>query len=88
MNEPISDKSSLNISLPMLIQAVVGISSLIWIYSQLDSRLSFVEKDIQMLNKNVESLLSLQDRPISSDHIQFERIKYLEKELDRLRDKP
>ena len=72
----------------MLIQAVVGISSLIWIYSQLDSRLSFVEKEIQMLNKNIESLLSLQDRPISSDHIQFERIKYLEKELDRLRDKP
>ena len=87
MSKPISDKSSLNVSLPMLIQAVVGISSLIWIYSQLDSRLSFVEKEMQMLNKNVESLLSLQDSPISSDHIQFERIKYLEKELDRLRDK-
>lgn len=87
MSKPISDKSSLNVSLPMLIQAVIGISSLIWIYSQLDSRLSFVEKEMQMLNKNVESLLSLQDSPISSDHIQFERIKYLEKELDRLRDK-
>jgi len=71
----------------MLIQAVIGISSLIWIYSQLDSRLSFVEKEMQMLNKNVESLLLLQDSPISSDHIRFERIKYLEKELDRLRDK-
>ena len=71
----------------MLIQAVIGISSLIWIYSQLDSRLSFVEKEMQMLNKNVESLLLLQDSPISSDHIQFERIKYLEKGLDRLRDK-
>ena len=87
MSKPISDKSSLNVSLPMLIQAVIGISSLIWIYSQLDSRLSFVEKEMQMLNKNVESLLLLQDSPISSDHIQFERIKYLEKELDRLRDK-
>jgi len=87
LSKPISDKSSLNVSLPMLIQAVIGISSLIWIYSQLDSRLSFVEKEMQMLNKNVESLLSLQDSPISSDHIQFERIKYLEKELDRLRDK-
>jgi len=87
LSKPISDKSSLNVSLPMLIQAVIGISSLIWIYSQLDSRLSFVEKEMQMLNKNVESLLLLQDSPISSDHIQFERIKYLEKELDRLRDK-
>lgn len=87
MSKPISDKSSLNVSLPMLIQAVIGISSLIWIYSQLDSRLSFVEKEMQMLNKNVESLLLLQDSPISSDHIRFERIKYLEKELDRLRDK-
>jgi len=87
LSKPISDKSSLNVSLPMLIQAVIGISSLIWIYSQLDSRLSFVEKEMQMLNKNVESLLLLQDSPISSDHIRFERIKYLEKELDRLRDK-
>jgi len=50
LSKPISDKSSLNVSLPMLIQAVIGISSLIWIYSQLDSRLSFVEKEIQMLN--------------------------------------
>ena len=45
------------------------------------------EMNPEMLNKNVESLLLLQDSPISSDHMQFERIKYLDKELDRLRDK-
>ena len=31
--------------------------------------------------------MSLQDAPITSDHQQFERLKYIEKELDRLRDK-
>jgi hypothetical protein len=31
--------------------------------------------------------LEMQDAPITSDHQQFERLKYLEKELDRLRDK-
>jgi len=31
--------------------------------------------------------MSLQDAPITSDYQQFERLKYLEKELDRMRDK-
>jgi len=31
--------------------------------------------------------LEMQDMPITSDHQQFERIKYLEKELDILRGK-
>lgn len=37
--------------------------------------------------KDVEHLMSLQDAPITSDYQQFERIKYLEKEMDRIRDK-
>jgi cell fate (sporulation/competence/biofilm development) regulator YmcA (YheA/YmcA/DUF963 family) len=36
---------------------------------------------------NLNHLLEMQDAPITSDHQQFERLKYLEKELDRLRDK-
>ena len=86
MNKPLSESSGLNISLGMLIQAVVGISSLIWIYSQLDSRLAFVEKEISSMTENVDKLLEMQDAPITSDYQQFERLKYLEKELDRIRD--
>ena len=70
----------------MLIQAIVGISSLIWIYSQLDSRLAFVEKEISSMTTSVTKLLEMQDAPITSDYQQFERLKYLEKELDRIRD--
>jgi hypothetical protein len=29
----------------------------------------------------------MQDSPITSDYQQFERLKYIEKELDRLRDR-
>lgn len=87
MPKPIGQDSSLNISLPMLIQAIVGISSLIWIYSQLDSRLAFVEKEISSMTTSVTKLLEMQDAPITSDYQQFERLKYLEKELDRIRDK-
>lgn len=86
MPKPIGQDSSLNISLPMLIQAIVGISSLIWIYSQLDSRLAFVEKEISSMTTSVTKLLEMQDAPITSDYQQFERLKYLEKELDRIRD--
>ena len=86
MAKPLSESSGLNISLGMLIQAVVGISSLIWIYSQLDSRLAFVEKEISSMTENVDKLLEMQDAPITSDYQQFERLKYLEKELDRIRD--
>ena len=42
-NKPIGDQSSLNISLPMLIQAVGFIAAMVWGYGQLDSRISFLE---------------------------------------------
>ena len=45
MNNRISDKTSLNISLPMIIQVVGFISAMVWGYSQLTTRMSFVENE-------------------------------------------
>ena len=41
MANPISDKSSLNISLPMLLQAIGFIGAMVWGYGQLNTRISF-----------------------------------------------
>ena len=53
----------------------------------LSGRVMHLEKFAEQHKGDVEQLLSMQDAPITSDHQQFERLKYLEKELDRLRDK-
>ncbi len=46
-----------------------------------------IEKFAEQAKSDLDHLVEMQDMPITSDHQQFERIKYLEKELDRLRDK-
>lgn len=53
----------------------------------LSARMMHIEKFAEQSKKDLDHLLSMQDAPITSDHQQFERIKYLEKELDRLRNK-
>lgn len=53
----------------------------------LGARMMHLEKFAEQSKGDLDHLMSLQDTPITSDHQQFERIKYLEKELDRLRDK-
>lgn len=53
----------------------------------LSARMMHIEKFAEQAKNDLEVLNSMQDAPITSDHQQFERLKYLEKELDRLRDK-
>ena len=53
----------------------------------LSARMMHIEKFAEQAKADLDNLVSKQDEPITSDHQQFERIKYLEKELDRLRDK-
>jgi hypothetical protein len=53
----------------------------------LSARMMHIEKFAEQSKKDLDHLLSMQDSPITSDHQQFERIRYLEKELDRMRDK-
>ena len=53
----------------------------------LSARMMHIEKFAEQSKVDLNHLLEMQDSPITSDFQQFERIKYLEKELDRLRDK-
>lgn len=53
----------------------------------LSARMMHIEKFAEQSKVDIDHLLEMQDSPITSDFQQFERIKYLEKELDRLRDK-
>ena len=53
----------------------------------LSARMMHIEKFAEQAKSDLDHLVEMQDMPITSDHQQFERLKYLEKELDRLRDK-
>ena len=88
--KPISDNSSLNISLPMIIQAVTFIVMLVYGYSQLNARISFLEYQVAMNEEHIidleEDAENNQDAEIPADIKQNQRIEYLEREVDRLRD--
>ena len=83
---PIGEKSSLNITLPMLIQAVGFIAAMVWGYGQLDSRISFLEHQASMNEQAIAEMKALQDAPIPSDVRQDEKLKKIEQEILRLRD--
>ena len=87
--KPISDDSSLNISLPMLIQAVGLIGAMVWGYGQLNARISFLEYQVAMHESHIERIeenaYENQDAEIPADIRQNQRIDYLEKEMDRIR---
>ena len=88
-DKPISDNSSLNISLPMLIQAIGLIGAMVWGYGQLNNRISFLEYQVAINEEHItrmeEEAEANQNAEIPADIRQNQRIEYLEKELDRLR---
>ena len=88
--KPISDNSSMTISLPMIIQAVTFIVMLVWGYSQLNARISFLEYQVAMNEEHIidleEDAEKNQDAEIPADIKQNQRIEYLEREVERLRD--
>jgi hypothetical protein len=53
----------------------------------LSARMMHIEKFAEQSKADLDHLLEMQDAPITSDHQQFERIRYLEKEVDILRAK-
>ena len=89
--KPISDNSSLSISLPMIIQAVTFVVMLVWGYSQLNARISFLEYQVAMNEEHIidieEDAEANQDAEIPADIKQNQRIEYLEKEVERLRNR-
>tara|TARA_R110000744_G_scaffold336683_1_gene441931 strand:+ start:287 stop:574 length:288 start_codon:yes stop_codon:yes gene_type:complete len=87
--KPLSESSSLNISLPMLIQAVGFIGTMIWGFGELNGRISFLEYQVKMNEEHIvameEEASINQDAEIPADIRQDEKISFLEKEVERLR---
>ena len=54
--KPISDNSSLSISLPMIIQAVGFIGALVYGYGQLNTRISFLEYQVAINEEHLERM--------------------------------
>ena len=86
MNNRISDKTSLSISLPMIIQVVGFISAMVWGYSQLTTRMSFVENEASRNTQAIKEIKDLQDAPIPSDIKQDTRLDYLEAQINNNND--
>ena len=86
MNNRINDKTSLNISLPMIIQIVGFISAFVWGYSQLTTRISFVENQAGRNGQYIDEMKALQDAPIPSDVRQDELIRVLTSTINGVED--
>lgn len=73
----------------MLIQAVGLIGAMVWGYGQLNARISFLEYQVAMHENHIERIEENadenQDAEIPADIRQNQRIDYLEKEMDRIR---
>lgn len=81
MNNRVSDKTSLNISLPMIIQVVGFISAMVWGYSQLTTRIAFVENQAGRNGQYIDEMKALQDAPIPSDVRQDELIRVMDAKI-------
>ena len=86
MNNRISDKTSLNISLPMIIQIVGFLTTMVWGYSQLTSRIAFVENQSERNGQYIDEMKALQDAPIPSDVRQDELIRVLTSTINGVED--
>ena len=86
MNNRISDKTSLNISLPMIIQVVGFISAMVWGYGQLTTRITFVENESTRNTQTIDEMRAMQDAPIPSDTRQDELLKMIDARLNSMED--
>tara|TARA_B100000424_G_scaffold168271_1_gene129483 strand:- start:263 stop:547 length:285 start_codon:yes stop_codon:yes gene_type:complete len=90
MNKPIGQDSSLNISLPMLLQGVGFLGAMIWGFGELNGRISFLEYQVRINEEHIEAIVEdakeSQNAEIPADIRQNEKIKVLEQEVKRLRD--
>ena len=86
MNNRVSDKTSLNISLHMIIQIVGFLSAMVWGYSQLTTRIAFVENQSDRNVQYIDEMKALQDAPIPSDVRQDELIRVITSTISGMED--
>ena len=81
----IQESSGVSFSLSFLIQVLSAIVLGVWGYSQLDSRISFLETITSSNSQHIEAIKTKQDnsqdQPISSDYIQNTSLRFIEREL-------
>jgi len=85
MTTELKESSGIKFSLSFLIQIITAIVLGVWGYSQLDSRISFLETNSSNNSMHIEKIqsdmLASQDSPISSDHIQNTSLRFIEKTI-------
>ena len=86
MNNRISYKTSLNFSLPMIIQIVGFITAMVWGYGQLTTRITFVENESKRNTQTIDEMKALQDAPIPSDVRQDELLKMMDSRINGVED--
>ena len=86
MNNRLNDKTSLNISLPMIIQIVGFLSTMVWGYNQLTTRIAFVENQAERNGQYIDEMKALQDAPIPSDVRQDELIRVITATINGMAD--
>ena len=86
MNNRVNDKTSLNISLPMIIQIVGFISAFVWGYSQLTTRIAFVENESNRNDMHIKEMKKMQNEPIPSDVKQDELIRVMGSRISGIED--
>ncbi len=73
----------------MLFQAVAVIGAMVWGYGELNGRISFLEYQVKINEEHIaaieEDAKTSQNAEIPADIRQNEKIKTLEKEVERLR---
>ena len=82
----LNEQSHFKISMPMAIQAIALVGTLVWGYSALDSRLTFVEHEVDINGDSIKEMQELQEKPIPSDIEQNQRLKYLETMVSGMND--
>ena len=74
----VNEKSHFKISLPMALQAIGLVGVLVMGYSALDSRITFLEHEVDINGESIKEMQELQEKPIPSDYEQNQRLRYLE----------
>ena len=70
----------------MIIQIVGFLSAMVWGYSQLTTRIAFVENEATRNTTSIEELEALQSAPIPSDIRQDELLKMIDARVSGMED--
>ena len=70
----------------MIIQVVGFISAMVWGYSQLTTRIAFVENQAGRNGQYIDEMKALQDAPIPSDVRQDELIRVMDAKISGMMD--